>query len=241
MLSLPQFKTAKTRNLSRSYGLFNQFHFRQRRKKGLSMRSLYILLFTLLSAGCLMGSGHARTKTVYRHDNGYYPSTETVVEQTYEGNTFAASVPIVLGGGYDPTGMGYGQNGIGYGGGASSLCVTNPDRCASSIAVQVPQNVVLMNGGGYGSSLQVNSGGAPQVVAAGNPGTYAPQDASQDVIDELQERLLRLEKKTVDIKPALLEQLRLQCRMFLAQPEVVKDEVLRKKLVQSCTAHVEKK
>lgn len=206
------------------------------------MRSLYMfLLFTLLSAGCLMGSGHARTRTVYRHDNGYYPASETVVEQTYEGNTFAASVPIVLGGGYDPTGMAYGQNGIGYGGGASSLCVTNPDRCASSIAVQVPQQNVLMNGGGYGSSLQVTSGGAPQVVAAGNPGTYAPQADDQGNVDELQARLIELEKKTAVIKPALLEQLRLQCRMFLAQPEVVKDEVLRKKLVQSCTAHVEKK
>jgi hypothetical protein len=92
--------------------------------------------------------------------------------------------------------------------------------------------------GGYGS-MQVASGGAPQVVPAGTAGTYAPSVEQQVDVDEMQARLIELEKKTAVIAPALLEQLRLQCQMLLAQPELIKDEAKREQLVQSCTAQLE--
>ncbi|MFA5854335.1 MAG: hypothetical protein WC866_04615 [Patescibacteria group bacterium] len=201
------------------------------------MRSITLILsFALVTlTGCLWGSSQAKTKTVYRHDNGIYPATETSIEQTYTGNTFGASVPVMLGGGYgyDPTtGMVYGQNGNG----GSALCVQYPDRCASNVTVQMPQSSFIMMGG-YGN-MQVSSGGVPQVVPAGKAGSYAPPAEQQVDVDEMQARLVEVEKKTAVIKPALEEQLRLQCQMFLVQPDVIKDETRRKKLVQSCTAQL---
>lgn len=195
-----------------------------------------VVVLVSLSTGCLWGSSQAKTKTVYRHDNGIYPATETSIEQTYAGNTFGASVPMMVGGGYgyDPsTGMVYGQNG--QGGGGSPFCVQYPTRCASNVILNVPQPSVIMTGG-YGS--QVTFAGSTQTVAAGSPGTYGP--APQADYDEVQQRLLDVEKQAAVIGPALREQLRLQCQMFLANPDVVKDEDKRKKLVQSCTAQLAK-
>ncbi len=203
------------------------------------MRSAPLILSTALLSltGCLMGSSQAKTKTVYRHDNGIYPATETSIEQTYAGNTFGASMPMMVGGGYgyDPsTGMAYGQNG--QGGGGSSFCIQYPDRCASNVILNVPQSNVIMTGG-YGS--QVTFTGAPQNVPAGNAGTYGPPAPQVDT-EEMQKRLLDVEKQTAVIGPALKEQLRLQCQMFLAQPEVIKDETKRKQLAQSCTTQLAK-
>ncbi|WKZ28793.1 MAG: hypothetical protein QY323_04645 [Patescibacteria group bacterium] len=195
------------------------------------MRSITLILSLALVSltGCLWGSQQAKTKTVYRHDNGIYPATETSIEQTYAGNTFGASVPIVMGGGYgyDPaTGMVYGQGG--YGAGGSSFCVQYPTRCASNVVLNVPQPNVVMTGG-YGSQV---------TFAAGSAGTYNP--APQADYDEVQQRLLDVEKQTAVIGPALKEQLRLQCQMFLANPDVIEDEDKREKLVQSCTKQLAK-
>lgn len=197
-------------------------------------------LALLTMTGCLYGTGHARTKTVYRHDNGYYPATETSIEQTYEGNTFGASVPIVFGGGYDPaTGM-YGQNGIGYGGSASALCVSNPDRCASNMTAQVPlQNVFVT--GGYSSTLQVSAGGNPQTVPAGAPGTYGEPSGSPVDLSEMQERLADVEKKTGTMLPVLKKSVAVQCQQVLAHPEDIKDPKERELEVQSCAARLNKK
>ncbi len=149
-----------------------------------------ILVFVLtLTSGCLWGSGSAKTRTVYRHDDGVHPVVETSLEQTYDGDTFGASLPaIVLGASsaIDPkSGVPYGAapNGLGggYGGGASTLCVSNPERCAAPITVTVAQqpSILATESGSSGSSLQVSAGGEPQVLAAGQPGTYAPPPQGQ--------------------------------------------------------------
>jgi hypothetical protein len=91
--------------------------------------------------------------------------------------------------------------------------------------------------GGYGS-MQVASGGAPQVVPAGNAGTYAPSAEQQVDVDEMQARLVELEKRAAVIAPALLEQLRLQCQLIVDQPSLIKDEAKRARLVQSCTVQI---
>ena len=204
------------------------------------MRIFKIWLVALLSmTGCLYGAGQAKTRTVIRQDNGLYPVTETSIEQTYEGRTVGASVPLSFGGGYDPTtGTAYGQNGFGNGG-SSQFCVLYPDRCASNVAVNVPQASVLVTNG-YGSTLQVSAGGNAQTVPAGASGTYGEPSGPPVDISEMQERLAAVEKKTNVIVPVLKKSVEVQCQQVLAHPEDIKDAKERELEVQSCTAKLKK-
>ncbi len=190
------------------------------------MRTLMLSLCLALLAlsGCLYGSGRANSTTTYTHDDGIHPVQRTSVSQRSSGRMIGASVPLMVNGYDSMYGMGYGGgNVVGYGGG-SMFCVQYPDRCAAPMNVYVPQptDIIVMNGGTRTKSNDEPLG--------------PPID-----ISELQDRLHQLELQNAVLGPALADQIRIQCQMFLGQPELIKDVTKREKTVQSCTKRLEKK